>query len=634
MYCRRLLTIALLLGLSVVSVSGPANAWEFSMGGIFTWLYEVKGQNGVNGFFGAYDQAQASGVPSTSVTWNPNTPPVATPTLTGAEVGLFAPYNFYVGGYHNGTISTAGAWSINPAVYGGAAAALAGGETIVSGSDAQWMLVNLSLDMRVAINQAVNIKGNYFIGSWNSPNYSTSTGLMVSSGIMDQDSPGVQRSMSPGYWRTLWVTAHLPWGKMTFGKRPAEFGMGLQYDGSDNRSLESLSFEGPYGPFLLGGSVYIARRGYATDDYGNNAVWYNERPDKNNSRAFDFIFPLVKYHAGDLSTGFFCSWMFRHFGGEGVLANPNTNGIPGSRGTQARDVGEQWGILYLKYNNGRFFVNMEYDYDRVTERRSGALPLTAISRNQAFPTLDTQHDSGAVEMGALCGPAKASVIGAWFTGDDYRYTQHYAGLVPPGGVYRIMFKAGKQQDTWSNVTVFRPYSYLMIYGYGLGTSFARDTGEGFVQDAAVYAARLDYAAAANLNVYGSFAWAERMSKSGDIWGCLVPNPGPAGAPFSGSVVYVKGSNSIRQLAVPTIPDTSLGWEIDCGFDWKLLEGLTTRTTIGYWAPGRWFSYACADKSVPNWGAPNLGNWANNFHTRPGKTIDPIWGTEFKLEASF
>ena len=83
---------------------------------------------------------------------------------------------------------------------------------------------------------------------------------------------------------------------------------------------------------------------------------------------------------------------------------------------QARDVGEQWGILYLKYNNGRFFVNMEYDYDRVTERRSGALPLTSISRNQAFPTLDTQHDSGAIEIGALWGPAKATVIGAWFRG--------------------------------------------------------------------------------------------------------------------------------------------------------------------------------------------------------------------------
>ena len=247
--------------------------------------------------------------------------------------------------------------------------------------------------------------------------------------------------------------------------------------------------------------------------------------------------------------------MFRHFGGEGVLANPNTNGIPGSRGPQARDVGEQWGILYLKYNNGRFFVNMEYDYDRVTERRSGELPLTAISRNQAFPTLDTQHDSGAVEMGALCGPAKASVIGAWFTGDDYRYTQHYAGLVPPGGVYRIMFKAGKQQDTWSNVTVFRPYSYLMIYGYGLGTSFARDTGEGFVQDAAVYAARLDYAAAASLERCTQFCMGRENVKEWRHLGLSCPQSWASWrAIFSGSVVYVKGSNSIRQKAC--VPDNS------------------------------------------------------------------------------
>ncbi|MCL5126657.1 MAG: hypothetical protein M1511_19620, partial [Deltaproteobacteria bacterium] len=415
--------------------------------------------------------------------------------------------------------------------------------------------------------------------------------------------------------------------RIHLGKRPAEFGMGLQYDGSDNRSLESIGVVAPYGPFELGASVYVARRGYATDDYGNNAVWYNERPDKNNSRAFDFIFPRVKLHTGNISTGFFCSWMFRHFGGEGVLANPNT-GVAGTRGVQARDVGEQWGSLYFKYNNGRFFLNTEYDYDRITEKRSGGLPANSFDRNQAFPTLNTQHDSGAIEFGAMSGPVKVSFIGAWFTGDDYRYTQ------VNGGIYRVQVLGGKQSDTWSNVTVFRPYSYLMIYGYGMGASFARDTGEGFVQDATVYGTRFDYALAANLNMYGSFAWAERFSKSGDVWGCLLPNPGPAGAPFSGSTVYIKGFNSVRSIPIPTIPDTSLGWEIDCGFDWKLLEGLTTRTTIGYWVPGRWFSYACIDKDQPNWGRPDLGNWANSFHVNPGKMIDPIWGTEFKLEASF
>ncbi len=628
MFCRRLLTIALLLGLSVVSVSGPANAWEFSMGGVFTWLYEVRGQNGVNGFFGTYDQAQASGV--NSVTYSSPPPPYLSPlsstSLNG--IGIAAPYNFYVGGYHNANVSSAGVWNVSPASMGGTASRRAGGESIVSGSDANWMIFYMSTDMKVTINRAISIEGNYYIGSWNSPNYSTSVGLMTPSGVLDQDSPGVQRSISPGYWRTLWVSAQLPWGKITLGKRPAEFGMGLQYDGSDNRSLESLSFTGPFGPLQMGGSVYIARRGYATDDYGTTAVWYNERADKNNTRSFDFIFPRVKYHAGSVSAGFFCSWQFKHFGGEGVLNDPNKY-VAGTRGVQARDVGEQWGILYFKYNNGRFFLNTEYDYDRITERRSGSLPADAISRNQAFPVLDTQHDSGAVEIGALYGPAKISVLGAWFTGDDYRYTQ-----LAPGSYYRVEVTSGKQSDTWSNVTVFRPYSYLMIYGYGLGTSIARDTGEGFVQDASVYAAKVDYAVAANLNVYGSFTWAERFSKSGDIMGCLLPNPGPFVAPFSGSVVYIKGFNSVRAEPIPTIPDTSLGWEIDSGFEWKLLEDLTAMGTIGYWVPGKWFSYACVDKNIPNWALPASGVARGHYNVNPDKAIDPIWGTEFKVKASF
>ncbi|MGO8878253.1 MAG: hypothetical protein ACLPVO_04665 [Desulfomonilaceae bacterium] len=635
MYRRRLLTIALLLGLSMALVAGPANAWEFSMNGTFTWLYEIRGQNGANGFFGAYDQAQASGVPVANVGYSPYTPAGAPVNLN--LPGIAAPYNFYVGGYHNANATSLGVWSISPAAYGGTAIALAGGESIISGSDAQWNIFYMSTDVNVAINKAVKITGNYFVGSWNSPNYSTSSGLMVSSGLMEQDSPGVQRSFSPGYWRTLWVTIQLPIATIKFGKRPAEFGMGLQYDGSDNRSQDSLAVSAQYGPFELYGSIQTCRRAYATDDYGTNAVWYNERADKNNSRVFEIIFPRVRYHAGNFSTGFFCDWRFNHFGGEGVLADPNTNAqAPGSRGVQARDVGEQWGILYAKYNNGRFFINMEYDYDRQTERRSGymspsAYAASASSRNQAFPPLDTQHDSGAVEFGAMCGPSKLSFIGAWFTGDDYRYTQT---PLATSGIYRVLVTAGKQSDTWSNVSVFRPYSYLMIYGYGLGTSFARDTGEGFVQDATVYATRLDYALAANLNIYGSFTWAEKFSKSGDLWGCLLPNPGPAGAPFSGSALYLKGSNSVRQIAIPTIPDTSLGWEIDCGMDWKLLEGVTTRWTVGYWAPGKWFSYACVDKNQLNWGDPSQGRSANHWHVNPGKPIDSIWGSEFKIETSF
>jgi hypothetical protein len=598
---RKSLIPALILGLSIVLLAGPASAWEFSMDGVYTWQYEIRGQQGSQGFFGVYDAAQSGAADA---------------------IGTYAPYNFYTGGYHQARVTSANVWTVYPAAYGGQASSLAGGEAIVSGSDANWNIMYMSTNMQVRLNQAVRIRGNYFIGSWAQPNYSTSPGLMVSSGMLDQDAPGVQRSFSPGYWRTLWLSAQLPIGEVTVGKRPSSWGMGLQYDGNDNRHSDSVALTVPYGPFRLQMSFYAARRGYSTDDYGNTAVWYNERPDKNNTRTFDMTIPNVQYNSGPISMGFLVNWIFRHRGGESVIAAP---GALGNRGIQARDYQDQYGGAFFKYNNGRFFLNAEWDWWRVSETRSG--PILAGTYQIPDP-INIQHDSLAVEAGVLCGPAKVSVIGAWFTGDDYRY-----GNTINGANQRVLVTQGKQSDTWSNTSVFRPYSYLMIYGYGLGTSFARDTGNGFVQDASIYAARLDYAVAANLNIYGSFAWAEKFSKSGDIWGCLVPTQTGA-APFQGAVAYVKGSNSLATTVVPTIPDTALGYEIDAGFDWKLLEGLTARTTVGYWVPGKWFGYACVDKNIPGWYMPGAGTWANNFHTNPGKTIDPVWGTEFKLEGTF
>ena len=610
----RLLTTALVLGLSVALFVAPACAWEFEMDGTFTWLYEYRGQNGPAGFFGAYDQAQTA--------------------FAADNVGTFAPYNFYLGGYHltYTALNPNGTAAANVSAYGGQGSSLAGGESIVSGSDASWQVNYMSTNMQIRMNKAVRVRGNYFIGSWSQPNYGSSNGVMVSSGILEMDSPGVQRSFSPGYWRTLWLSAQLPWGEIAVGKRPSSWGMGLQYDGADNRSSESVALSVPYGPFRIQLSFYPSRRGYATDDYAATSAtptYYNERPDKNNTRVFDMTVPNVVYNSGPVSMGFLVNWIFRHRGGESVITNPNhaTYGN-GTRGIQARDYQDQYGAVYFKYNNGRFFLNSEWDWWRVIDTRDGLLTQsTATTTPTQIPPIYINHDSLAVEAGALFGPTKISVIGAWFTGDDYRYSPTYNG-------YRLaLISGGKQSDTWSNTSVFRPYSYLMIYGYGLGTSFARDTGNGFVQDASVYAARLDYAVAANLNIYSSFTWAERFSNSGYLWGCLRPDA----AATNGRVVYKNQAALGGAFAnmIPTIPDGALGYEIDAGFDWKLLEALTARCTVGYWVPGNWWKYACADKSVPGWGRfDNQGSWANNWQTQPNKTIDPVWGMEFKLEGTF
>ena len=640
----RLLTTALVLGLSVALFVAPACAWEFSMDGTYTWLYEYRTQMGTAGFFGQYDQANDDG-------------------NTTFGVGGFAPYNFYVGGFHkvagtgSSTFTTGGVLTGQPlpyaAAYGGQGTSLAGGESIVSGSDANWQVINMSTNMQIRINQAVRIRGNYFIGSWNSPNYSASPGVMVSSGMLDQDSAGVQRSFSPGYWRTLWLSAQLPWGELAIGKRPSSFGMGLSYDGADNRHSDSLSLTTFYGPFRIGMSTYVARRGTFSDDYANVSGWYNERPDKNNTRAFDVSVPSVTYRSGPIDAGFVLNWVFRHRGREGYIGTPADRGLPGDAThspASGVDTGTQYGAVYFKYNNGRFFFNAEYDYTRESSRSN--YPSGAVARVSAINPADTIHDSGAVELGALCGPAKIALIGAWFTGDDYR------GGTLNGTNRMLKVTTGLQSDVYSNTSVFRPYSYLMVYGYGLGTSFARDTGNGFVQDATFYGGRLDYAAAANLNLFGSFAWAERFSNSGFMWGCLRPAtnnglngtrsvltaattaaPGLGGLtptvelPYAGQVALNNYSPS-GASRIPTIPDGALGYEFDAGFDWKLLEGLTARCTMGYWVPGKWFSYACADKSVASWGNWAGGSWANNFRTSPGKSIDPVFGMEFKLEGNF
>jgi hypothetical protein len=628
---RKSLIPALILGLSIVLLAGPASAWEFSMDGTYTWLYEYRTQTGSSGFFGQYDQATVDG-------------------NSGLPAGAFAPYNFYVGGFHkvagtgSTTFTTVAVGQPLPyaAAYGGQGTSLAGGESIVSGSDAGWNVINMSTNMQIRMNQALRIRGNYFIGSWNSPSYSTSSGLMVSSGMLDQDSAGVQRSFSPGYWRTLWLSAQLPWGEVAVGKRPSSFGMGLSYDGADNRHSDSVSLTTFYGPFRIAMSTYAARRGTFSDDYANASGWYNERPDKNNTRAFDVSVPQVTYRSGPIDMGFVLNWVFRHRGREGIIAAPATRAAAGQSGI---DTGTQYGAVYFKYNNGKFFFNAEYDYTRESARSNYS--SGSAGTVSAINPVDTVHDSGAVELGALCGPAKIALIGAWFTGDDYR------GGTLNGTNRMLRVTSGLQPDTYSNTSVFRPYSYLMVYGYGLGSSFARDTGNGFVQDATFYGARLDYAAAANLNLFGSFAWAERFSQSGFLWGCLRPAtnagnltvatttaPGLGGAtstltvPYAGQVVLNNYSPS-GASRIPTIPDGALGYEIDAGFDWKLLEGLTARCTMGYWVPGKWFSYACADKTVTNWGNWTGGSFNGDaFKTRPDKTIDPVFGMEVKLEGTF
>ena len=208
----------------------------------------------------------------------------------------------------------------------------------------------------------------------------------------------------------------------------------------------------------------------------------------------------------------------------------------------------------------------------------------------------------------MAGPAKVSFLNAWTPGPDRRN-----GILidrqPAAFVRHWTF-----DSMHGNFDVFRPYSYLFSYDYGGGLGAYNLSRDGYVRDAFVLAARLDYALAANLNLFASFFYANRTSK-GYSWGCIGPNAGLAGSAFGAAP---DGNINIalnRYPASPNIPDTSVGYEIDLGFDWKLLEGLTGSVLVGYWQPGKWFSYACIDRSVPGWHTGVPGNF---FGTRPDR----------------
>jgi hypothetical protein len=551
-------------------------------------------------------------------------------------------------------------------------------DIMVSGSDGSWQTMYMQMDMDLRINTAVRIRGRYWIGAWDNylpptntleptavagtvtvpgvTTYPTTTAIrdrdvrpyLVHSEYLQYSSPGVQRSFSPGYWNTLWLTAHTPWGIVTLGKRPSVFGMGLAWNGDDNRVSETLSLFADYGPFRVGWGLYTSRQGYEN--------YFNDYYDKNGLRRYDGG-PAVTYRNGPLDMGIILNWVLRHRGAErltnqGGAAGTATSGDRLARlASGSREREDFYGGVYMKYNNGRVFWNSEFDwYDRreTSVVRATAAPFAATTTKNYI-----QEYRVAAEAGCLTGPAKVSLLYAWLSGTDRRWgTTNNINQ----GVFTSPFSAADanglpqsprwQSSTLGNQGLFRPYTYLMVYNYVLGSYNNADTANGYVQDASCWGARVDYAVAANLNVYATFFKANRVG-NGYGWGFLSPVPGvvdPAAAdPFTPvanqvpALVRQSYKGGTGATAAPNIPDDDLGYEFGTGFEWKLLEGLKVTMNAAWWQPGNWFKFACVDKAVnPNWAAPDSTPTANyiSFGINPDRAIDPILGVEMKVIGEF
>jgi len=591
----------MLVVLSLGGITPPASAWQLELKGSFNWTYEFYSQTGSKGFFGPYN----------------------VDTGVGGRAGNL---NFWSGGQFD--------------------------THIVSSAQAAWSYFNVEFEPTFTLNKAIRFTAKYRFGTY---------GDHVASDYHTFDSPGANVGIGEGMWTMFWVTVQTPVGIFGVGKRPWTFGSGLQYDGENATTTESLSLVVPYGPFDLGIAFYPYRfagsssirnftvydpyvsqfLAFQMNDSANSYAvpfdpynlpfrafqWalfltnqYYSRADSSGRLAKDFLVFLT-YQTGPVYIGITSSFLSYHLGPEGVLQPSFTlKNFP----LLAWDSDVLHGSGFVKYNNGRFFFNGEGAWLYWTDRWSA--DPTGLEVGPPNPRYVEQWRY-MVETGTMAGPVKVSLLHAWTPGPDRR-AGTLIGKQPATFVWHHTF-----DRILGNFDVFRPYSYLFSYDYGGGLAAYDMTGDGYVRDAAVFAARLDYAVAANLNVYGSFLYANRTS-NGYSWGCIGPNVGEQvdqRHTFMHTPDGNIGINLNRYPASPNIPDTSLGYEVNLGMEWQLLENMTAGVVLGYWRPGRWFNYACIDRSVPNW---EVGTAANNFGTKPDRSLDPIVGGSINLTFDF
>ena len=338
---------------------------------------------------------------------------------------------------------------------------------------------------------------------------------------------------------------------------------------------------------------------------------------------------LIAYSSTDLEFGVGCLRSSYHQGPEAIRPSPPLNSDPRiqpisslNTPTIERYVTEGW--AYLKYNNGRVFFNTELDwFNRVYRFQASQLgtffgiPDNTDGSGSLFAPQYRESWRYIAESGFWYGPFSAKAFYCFMPGPDRRH-----------GIYidRQPFIQELPQQAFG---LFDPYSILLAYRFGSGVN-----APAHISDASVYALKLDYAVASNLILEGSFLRAIRNTH-GYAVGYIrpfTPTP-PVPPPFTGfgTVVYGEPRGSTITNPAPSIPERDLGWEVMGGFVWELMDGWAVSARASYWRPGRWFNYACIDKSVPNWDIPSA---VNNWGVRPDRVIDPVFALEIQVGASY
>jgi len=465
---------------------------------------------------------------------------------------------------------------------------------MLSGTTAVASSTRLVMFPYLRLNEAVSVNGTYRIAPENT--------LELDS-LLDED---LETVFSRGTWTRLWITAKTPLGNFYYGKRGFQQGCGLQFSSTQmaedvldvaKRTVHIFQLETLFGPLTVGAGLYPWRRG---------GLLYWNFEDQNAARTAH-VLSYVRYAAGEIDAGiggFY--WVFDE-GPESRWSTQERVSTPPSStsGTE--------GWVYFKYTNGRLFLNAEADwYYRTIRYQSSqdgtfygepAIPYPGGGSRFAPNYIESWRYM--LELGGLFGPVKLSFLCCHMPGPDRRH-----GIL-------IDKQPFIQEPEKSAYGVFYPYCFLMAKYYRAGVDSYLD-----MSASDVVAGQLQYMVASNLDVAASIMAARRASY-GYGYGYIRPNPDK-----SGTVNF--GHRGNFSDPAPSVPDNNLGLEFNFRISWRLLENWELHFRAAYWQPGRWFNFACIDKSVSNWDNPSsLNTWGTN----PNRVIAPIMGVELYLNTT-
>ncbi len=586
---KRLL-IFMFAGLLVAAFAGPSFAWEFSMKGEYENRLTYWGSTGNNDLFGKRD-AQDSGLPQTAVGLVPG---------RSVLVGFAGP-NIYGRGPGAGRMAPAIKPSSNFLInLGGAPGSQEGivrGGYSSTGSDALINDSRLTLRPTIRVNKAIRVFGVYSIGGYRNKYDMVAAGAGIppfERYYMTQTSTNAYDTAAIGSWEQFRSTIYVPWGVFSIGVKDFPLGTGatLGY----NTRAESFLTVVPYGPFRLLWGIWLGRsRGVE--------VW-NVDVDATEKNDFFEGF-IITYDNADFDFGAGTIW--RQYHGNNVAPF-----------TANRDDNTWINLFYFKYNNGRFFANAEYAWvnlDRYRPSAAGGAVVTPVNlgRGGGNQTFHVEAYHFFSEAGFVVGPLKFSAVYALVSGPvlntGNRARNLYNGLAAPAFIPAGVLLPGqpggndKIYTPWTlNWQALEPYEYLMFNRYAggnnggwniLDVAFCVDD-HGGLSDGYAFAGRIDYAVACNLNVWGSYMWAHRLERAGTYFGQYCSDGslnGETAARIANTMRFYSNAGRAWGAGADYVSDGFIGWEINLGCDWKLLEGMTLRTRYSYWQPGDWFAEA-------------------------------------------